>query len=249
MTAWQRIQTCFDRAASDYRQLAVAQEQLGQLIWQRRPATATRIVDLGCGPGHWSAALQSAYPQAAVMGVDLSEGMLRQARQDYPHLHWVQANAARLPFAKESQELIFSNLAVQWCCHFPGFFDQLQRLLVPGGRALMTSLLPGSLEEIDQAWRQAGLASRVLPFMPLQAYQGLLEAAGFAGIHLEASRQVFYYPSSRELLKSVSGVGASGTPGRLRRENYRRVHQQLEARRTEQGLPLTYQVLIMELSA
>ncbi|MDR9468719.1 methyltransferase domain-containing protein [Marinospirillum sp.] len=241
------VRRSFDRGAARYRQLAQAQARMGTLLWQKCPQTADTVLDLGSGPGHWTARLAESYSDASVLGLDLSPAMVRQARYSYPEIGFVQGNAYSLPLQNNSLDLVFSNLALQWCPDLRPLLTGIHRVLKPGGRALITSLLPGSLEEIHQAWSQAGALSRVLNFQPEAAYQQAVTAAGFSHFHLEASPQVFYYPTSRDLLQSVTGIGASGGAGFLSKDQYRRIHQQLEQRRTPQGLPLTYQLLVMEL--
>lgn len=247
-TAAVQIQRCFNRAAPGYQKLAIAQQYMGELLWQARPQESPQqMIDLGCGPGHWTARLAAHYPDAQVLGVDLSPAMLHQARGCYPSLAWIQADAALLPLASASQNLVFSNLAIQWCPNSKQLFREIHRILKPGGRALISSLLPGSLMEISQAWQEAGVASRVVDFVPLVDYQQALQEAGFQEIQLEARQEVFYYPTSRDLLQSITGVGASGGAGYLSKSQYRAIHQKLEELRTSAGLPLTYQLLLMEL--
>src|SRR5438445_6254604 len=51
-------------------------------LWQTRaPASGTRVVELGCGPGFYSRRLALRFPQIAVTGVDRSESQIRTARQ------------------------------------------------------------------------------------------------------------------------------------------------------------------------
>jgi|AntRauTorcE11897_2_1112592.scaffolds.fasta_scaffold02000_9 malonyl-CoA O-methyltransferase len=241
------VRCSFNRGASRYQQLAQAQVRMGALLWQKRPPNAETVLDLGSGPGHWTARLAESYSDAFVLGLDLSPGMVRQARYSYPELSFVQGNAYSLPLKNNALDLIFSNLAIQWCPDLTSLLTGIHRVLRPGGRALITSLLPGSLEEIHQAWSQAGALSRVLDFQPKEVYQQAATVAGFNYFQLEASPQVFYYPTSRDLLQSVTGIGASGGAGFLTKDQYRQIHQQLEQQRASQGLPLTYQLLVMEL--
>ncbi|SFB79918.1 malonyl-CoA O-methyltransferase [Marinospirillum celere] len=242
-----QVSRSFDRGAGRYQQLALAQQEMGLLLWNKRPPTAEALLDLGSGPGHWTARLAKDYPEARVAGLDLSAAMIRQAKTRYPALNWIRADAANLPLASASLDLIFSNLAIQWCPQTKALLAGIYRILKTEGRALITTLLPGSLDEIHQAWEQAGASSRVLAFQSQANYQQAAVTAGFRSIQLEASRQVFYYPTSRDLLQSVSGIGASGGAGQLTKTQYRRIHQLLDSRRTSQGLPLTYQLLVMEL--
>jgi ubiquinone/menaquinone biosynthesis C-methylase UbiE len=54
-----------------------------------------RIWDVGCGPGHVTAFLAGLGVTAA--GLDLSDGMLAQARARHPHLEFIQGSMTALP--------------------------------------------------------------------------------------------------------------------------------------------------------
>lgn len=82
-----RLDTEFDRAAERYdlltglnpgyhRHLAAAAREL--ITRHGRPPEL--VLDLGCGSGSSTAALQSAAPRARLIGVDASDGMLARAR-------------------------------------------------------------------------------------------------------------------------------------------------------------------------
>ncbi|MGL6252940.1 MAG: class I SAM-dependent methyltransferase, partial [Billgrantia desiderata] len=54
-SAWRRqVAQAFSRASGRYTQLAQAQQQMGAALWEHLPARAEVVLDLGCGPGHWS---------------------------------------------------------------------------------------------------------------------------------------------------------------------------------------------------
>ena len=58
-------------------------------------ATAPRrVVDLGCGPGHLTAALADRWPDAEVVGVDSSPEMIEAAQEPDAPVDVVVSNAA-----------------------------------------------------------------------------------------------------------------------------------------------------------
>jgi ubiquinone/menaquinone biosynthesis C-methylase UbiE len=61
----------------------------------RQSAPRPRVWDLGCGPGHVTAFLAGLGLNAA--GLDLSDGMLTQARARHPHLEFSQGSMTALP--------------------------------------------------------------------------------------------------------------------------------------------------------
>jgi 2-polyprenyl-3-methyl-5-hydroxy-6-metoxy-1,4-benzoquinol methylase len=63
---------------------SVVWEHAGDLFELLAPRTGEKILDLGCGTGHLMA--QIAESGAAVIGVDASAEMVRQASQNYPEI-------------------------------------------------------------------------------------------------------------------------------------------------------------------
>src|SRR3954454_15364658 len=75
------------------------------------PRPGERILDLGCGTGHLTAAI--AEVGAAVVGLDHSAEMLEQARRSSPALDFVQADARDFT-APDPFDAVFSNAALHW---------------------------------------------------------------------------------------------------------------------------------------
>lgn len=94
------------------------------------------ILDLGTGTG--SAALVAArwFPDAEVVGADISEEMLAEARRKTPpelvgRVRFDQADGAHLPYQDGGFELVtLANMIP--------FFDELARVTAPGGWALFS---------------------------------------------------------------------------------------------------------------
>ena len=103
-----------------------------------------KIVDIGCGPGNSTELLVRRWPGAAVIGIDTSADMLRQARERLPQQTFIEANIAHWA-APEGTDLLFANAIFQWV---PNHLKHLRRLLdnLPSGGVLAVQI-PDSLGE------------------------------------------------------------------------------------------------------
>ena len=100
------------------------------------PSSPARVLDLGTGTGLAAFVLARRFPQAEVVGVDLSDRMIEVARRNVPselggRVRFEQADAARLPFDDGSFELV--SLA-----NMIPFFAELARVTAPGGWAVFS---------------------------------------------------------------------------------------------------------------
>ena len=93
-----------------------------------------RILEIGSGTGSGAAVLNARFPGAEVTGVDLSPEMVRIAQAKVQGVTFEPADAARLPFADASFDLVAQN-------NVPVYFAEIDRVLAPGGRILITSTL------------------------------------------------------------------------------------------------------------
>jgi len=103
-----------------------------------------KVVDIGCGPGNSTELLVRRWPDAAVIGIDTSADMLRQARERLPQQTFIEANVAHW-VPPENTDVLFANAIFQWV---PGHLKQLERLLgalPPGG--VLAVQIPDSLDE------------------------------------------------------------------------------------------------------
>lgn len=243
------IAESFSRAASTYDQAAALQRKVGNNLLARLPTSfaPVNIIDLGCGTGYFSRALASRF-QHPVLGLDLAEGMLRHARQLGPErAGWVAADAEALPLRSESQDLIFSSLALQWCPQLAQALAEAWRVLRPGGCLAFNTLLEGSLHELRDAWRAVDDLVHVNRFMSFGELEALLGAAGYTGWRCEVEQHVLYYPQLGELTRELKALGAHNVnPGRptglAGRARLRTLTTAYDRFRVEQGLPASWQV-------
>ena len=96
-----------------------------------RVETATRILDLGTGTGKAARVVAALYPEAEVLGVDLSPEMVRRAQALLPHglagrVRFVVGDAARLDVPSGGFDLVV-------LLNMIPFFDELARVTAPGG--------------------------------------------------------------------------------------------------------------------
>ncbi|MCG7199030.1 malonyl-ACP O-methyltransferase BioC [Marinobacter pelagius] len=149
----------FGRASKTYEQASRLQRRMGDAMLARlaeENLAPRTILDLGCGTGWFTRKLQALFPEARVVGVDLSPGMIEKARTASPdRIQWLTADAESLPFAAGSFDLVFSNLMIQWCHDPQSVLSQCRRLVTPNGRLAISTLLDGTLSELKQAWEVA----------------------------------------------------------------------------------------------
>jgi len=114
------------------------------LLAQVPLASPRRVVDVGCGPGNSTALLIARYPEARVVGVDVSSEMLRHARERVPAADFVLADvAAWSPPA--GTELLFGNTVFHWVPDHPAVLARLLATLPPGG--VLAVQMPDNADE------------------------------------------------------------------------------------------------------
>jgi malonyl-CoA O-methyltransferase len=205
-----KVADSFGRAAHKYDGAALLQHQVGEeMIAGLVPnSELKKLVDLGCGTGYHCAQLQAQFPSAEVTGVDLSPAILAYAASQYPEGNWLCGDAEDLPLADQSQELIFSNFALQWCSDLPRLCGELLRVLKPGGQLCFAVPGPQTLSELRVAWQQVDAEVHVNRFYAISDWQAALEQAGFSQIELQTTNRIQQHSSVRELLMELKNVGA-----------------------------------------
>lgn len=246
MTERAAVRRSFSRAADRYAASAWLQRRVSDRLLGMAPSLAARrVLDVGCGTGFASAGLRARYPDALLLSADFAPAMLR-AHAPMANNARLCADAHALPLCEGSVDLIFSSLMLQWC-DLSRALPECRRVLGPGAPLCFSTVLDGTLREIDLAFSAVDRHRHTLPFLDEVAVAAALEAAGLVVDHVERSRQIEYFDDARSLLQSNRDIGASRVPQQARgmtlgRAAWQSVCAAFEAQRTPQGIPLTYEM-------
>ncbi|MFH1635925.1 MAG: class I SAM-dependent methyltransferase [Chloroflexota bacterium] len=101
---------------------------------------AQRVLEVGCGTGRWLTGIESAARD--VYGLDLSTGMLRQARSQSARSYLTCGRGGRLPFRNQSFALVFCVNALHHFDQPQSFISEARRLLRPGGTLAILGQVP-----------------------------------------------------------------------------------------------------------
>jgi SAM-dependent methyltransferase len=121
-----------------------------------------RALDVGTGTGLAVELIATRYPKTEVTGVDVSEGMIAEARSRRPRLpngHWVAADGRRLPFNDFGFDLVT-------CVNAPPFFGELARVTAVGGAVVVAF----------------SLGERTPIYLPTREVERRLRAHGFGSV-------------------------------------------------------------------
>ncbi len=149
-----------------------------------------RILEIGCGPGALAQSLARWYPDSEIVSLDRDTAFIQFARKQAPHIKFVEADAAALPFKDKSFDVVISN-TVQEHIEPSRFFGEQYRVLKPSGICLVLSVRKGINITADCIAQQSSFEievwKRVEPFFR----------------EMEREYHVGQYPMSESELPSV----------------------------------------------
>lgn len=124
------MQRMFDRVAPHWDGRRTTPERLASLraALAAIPSAPARALDVGTGTGAGARVAAAVWPEAEIVGVDLSGGMIGEARRlaSSERERYEVADSSKLPFGDASFEVVFLNNMIP-------FFDEIARVVAPGG--------------------------------------------------------------------------------------------------------------------
>ena len=183
------------------------------LLARLEPMTvnARTVLDLGCATGSACKPLAKRFRRARIIALDLSPGMLTQLRHKQPWLAkylLVQANAAAIPLADQSVDVVFANQLLPWITDPVSVFAEVARVLREQGLFLFASLGPDSFLELRRAWQIADASVHVNRFPDMHDLGDAAVRAGLQDPVLDVDRLSVTYQDSGALFRDLTGSGA-----------------------------------------
>lgn len=249
-----RVRRDFSAAAATYDQAARLQRDvLGRLLERADELHASPqvILDAGCGTGQGARLLSDRWRRSRIIALDIAAPMAARARRRrrwFRKLDAVCADAAALPLADASVDLVFSNLMLQWTDDPAAIFTEFRRVLKPDGRLMFTSFGPDTLSELRSSWAAADAAVHVNRFIDMHDVGDALVRTGFVDPVLDVDRMVTWYADPRALMRELKAIGAQnanhGRPAGLTgRRKLDAMTASYETRREMRGLPASWEVI------
>jgi malonyl-CoA O-methyltransferase len=200
--------------AADFVQRASADGLFERLEPMR--VAARHVVNLGCGTGLCSARLKQRFPGSRIINLDLSAAMLRRARARRSWFSsWssrnseIQCDAARLPLADDTVDLVFANMLFPYLDDVPGCLQEVSRVLRTDGLFLFATLGPDSFKELREAWQAQGDdQGRVMPFPDMHVIGDAMVANQLRDPVLDVDYIDINYRDLRSLYRDLSANAA-----------------------------------------
>ena len=167
------------------------------------PAGA-RVLDLGCGGGETLAALMESHAITAC-GVDRRIGALRHASSTTPLLSFLLAEAAALPIADRSFDVILAECSLTLMTPLQPTLRELNRVLAAGGSMLVNDLYyrhAPAPEDRDMLDRDA-------------LFEGVLTEPALRQLFANNGFRVDYWQDHSDVLKgyNIQSLAAEGCRG------------------------------------
>ncbi len=255
-----QMRRAFSRAAKNYDATAVLQREVCTRMLERLDyikLQPQRIMDVGSGTGWGTRQLVAKYPSAQMVSLDIAIGMLQAARGTS---NWWQkifsqqktamlcADVEALPIASNSLDMVWSNLAVQWCNDLPATIGDLHRVLKVEGLLMFSTFGPDTLKELRQAFHGVDSHNHLNRFADMHDIGDMLSHGGFAEPVMDMEYLTLTYDDVRSVLHDLKAIGANNaTAGRAQGLMGKHAFQSLvtnyEALRRDGKLPATYEVI------
>ena len=204
------------------------------LVGLAAPRSGERVLDVGCGTGIVARTIAAHVGERGqVTGLDLNDDMLAVARTASatirPPIAWRHGDAAALPFADGSVDIVTCQYAMQFFPDPPAALRGMRRVLAPDGRI---ALMVGRSVAQNRAYgwiaeamaRHAGPEAGVMMRSPFpdwttETFRDLVTGAGFGAVQVDIHIMNLRYSSAADLLwqeasySPLAGVFAALSPG------------------------------------
>ena len=184
-----RLAGSYDHRHHQYNQLT-----LTQALEALSLSGTERVLDVGCGTGELERLVHERYPQATLVGLDVTPEMLAVAYEKFrsiPEVTFLLAPAETLPFTPGRFDVVVSCNMLHHVRSVDGLLRECARVLRPGGRLVL-------VDWCRDAWhcRLAHYWLRLVKRSYVKMYRAseLVDCAARIGVIVEDVRHFFVPP-------------------------------------------------------
>lgn len=141
-----------------------------------------RVLDIGCGSGWASRLISRKAPRGRVVGIDISDGMIRIAREssrEFPNIEFKVASAENLPFTNDEFTHAFSMESLYYYVDMARALQEIHRVLEPIGLFVTVVDLYQENEPSHQWVEKLNVPVQLLS---IAEYHSLFQQANFGDI-------------------------------------------------------------------
>ncbi len=171
---------------------------------------AERVLDVGCGTGTIARlAAERVGPNGRVSAFDFNAAMLSVARSlpSANPIKWYETAAESVPLPDNSFDVVFCGLSFQYFADKAAALREMHRVLKPGGRVYMSTLMPNAfLERFDRAIARhvseeaSAFVRAVYSVNDPREMESLLLGAGFSAVAVRVQSRTLHVPPAREFM-------------------------------------------------
>lgn len=239
----------FTHSAQTYHCGAQLQKLVGKKLLSLLPDKTGITLDLGCGPGLFTAELGQR--SSNLYSLDLSPEMLKQHCKSSSKIN---ADSHALPFRCDSFDNVFSSLMIQWC-ELDTVLQEVVRVLKPGGKAVISTLVSGTLLELKQAWAQLDDDEHIHQYLTFNNVENCISKLLTTSSSVTQQAMVLRFDSVYLLAKELKQLGANfvkdrKNKGLVTKSKWQRLEQSYQTLFGDQSgkVPATYEVVFIELT-
>ena len=238
----------FAKAGHSYVEHALVQQQMSvqlcEYIKMYCPQRLPKVLEIGCGSGHFTQVLQQhvqleqlflndlyAEVQQHFVVPALDKGGLGRVET----VHWLMGDIEQLALPTQF-DAVLSSAALQWMQDLPALFKRIAVALKAHGWLCFSSFGPDNLTEIKQ------LTGQGLSYFSAAALQQQLEQKGFEVVLLQQQQTALYFEHPKAILQHLkaTGVTATTTPHRWSKQSLQQFCAEYDQFKNEHGFRLTY---------
>lgn len=175
-----------------------------------------RVLDLGSGGGiDVLLSARRVGPTGRAFGLDMTDEMLALARGNAAaagatNVEFLKGQIEAVPLPAGSIDVVISNCVINLAADKPAVFNEIARVLRPGGRLGITDIVADDSLTAEQRAERGAYTACIAGALTFTEYRAGLEAAGLTDISVEPMHQVADGMYSAIVRATKPPAGAAG---------------------------------------